>query len=61
MTLNKFDKIQRPVLQILIIDDEDGMNIQGKVFTHQTQEIILKYLTKEINNKLDILNYYKKD
>ena len=36
------------------------MNIQEKVFTHQTQEIIQKYLTKEINNKLDILNYYKK-
>ena len=59
---SEFDKIQRPVLQIFnIIDDESGMNIQEKVFTYQTQEIIHKYLTKEINNKLDILNYYKKD
>lgn len=59
---SEFDKIQRPVLQIFnIIDDETGMNIQEQVFTYQTQEIIHKYLTKEINTKLDILKYYKKD
>ena len=59
---SEFDKVQRPVLQIFnIIDDESEMNIQEKVFTHQTQEIIHKYLAKEINNKLDILNYYKKN
>ena len=59
---SEFDKVQRPVLQIFnIIDDESEMNIQEKVFTHQTQEIIHKYLIKEINNKLDILNYYSED
>ena len=59
---SEFDKIQRPVLQIFnFIDDESEMNIQEKVFTYQTQEIIHKYLTKEINNKLDILNYYSKE
>ncbi len=59
---SEFDKIQRPVLQIFnIIDDETELNIQEKVFTYQTQEIIHKYLTKEINSKLDILKYYKND
>tara|TARA_Y100000389_G_scaffold200447_1_gene240881 strand:+ start:2213 stop:3814 length:1602 start_codon:yes stop_codon:yes gene_type:complete len=59
---SEFDKIQRPVLQIFnIIDDETGMNVQEKVFTHQTQEIIHRYLIKEINTKLDILKYYKEN
>ena len=56
------DKKPRPVLQIFkIIGDKNEKKIDKKIFTYQTQEVIHRYLKKEINNTEDILEFYQID
>ena len=58
----EIDKKPRPVLQIFkIIGDKDQEKIDKKIFTYQTQEVIHKFLKKEINKTEDILEFYQVD
>lgn len=58
----EIDKKPRPVLQIFkIMGDKDQEKIDKKIFTYQTQEVIHKFLKKEINKTEDILEFYQVD
>ena len=57
----EIDKIPRPVLQLFkIFNDNSEKNIDERIYTYQTQEIIHKYLIKEINETEDILKFYSR-
>ncbi len=56
----EFDKIERPVLQLLKIKNENNSKIfDNPISTHYTQEIIHKYLNEELKNSDDILNFVR--
>ncbi len=58
----EIDKKPRPVLQIFkIIGEKEEKKINKKIFTYQTQEVIHRYLKKEINKNEDILEFYQID